>query len=306
MEMATAGDFFKNVCQGHVLTCPVPRPSELAIFPPEATQLAVVSQTCDIVLPATKRPTVLLAPVVQLTGTIAMQARTDMPRYIQLPQAGSDCFADLAYIHAVGKDCLTNLTHAPGIDSADIDAVRSFALAVSRWFGRFAFPDEVVPWLRPLEKLVREKYEKPNSAIGRVLRHVVEIRVQAESWTARPLDLTLNVIVRAGTFHAEDGDPSEEDFFDTASLTDESARPAPVVAEEMVRQGNLTSERHWLEFARALANACAPKEAEATAEVRRAVTRVSPLLFTDDDFPLSRVRKSEILDVDYLSEGYPL
>ena len=50
---------------------------------------------------------------------------------------------------------------------------------------------------------------------------------------------------------------------------------------------------------------CRPRSGDAGADTARAVTEVTGLLWSDDEFPLSRVRKSELLDVEYLSDGYP-
>jgi len=304
----TAQDaYFRTVSQGSVLTCPAARSDVLAVFPPDTTRIVVVSQTCDVVLPADRRPTVHLAPVVNLVDGIAAQAKSgDMPRYVHLPQAGEDCFADLAYIHAIDKERLIGLDVTSGIDLSDDDTVRRFGIAVGRWFSRFAFPDDVVPWLSPLQQLIRDKYERPASPLGRALHDVVEFRVEAESWAVRPLDLTLHVIVRAGTFPQAEDSLSEDDLPDDAVLPEESVRSVPVVAEEISRAEGAASEDLWFEFARALAAACVPRQSERMPEVDAAVGRVSPSLFTDDEFPLSRIRKSELLDVDYLSAGYPL
>ena len=44
---------------------------------------------------------------------------------------------------------------ATGVGMADAD-IRRFGQRVARRFGRFPFPDEVVPWLTPLTDVARE------------------------------------------------------------------------------------------------------------------------------------------------------
>src|SRR5687767_4743179 len=58
---------------------------------------ALISQTCDVVLP--NRPNVVVAAVAQLNRQDSREARAGKrPRYVHLPAAGDDTFADLEYI----------------------------------------------------------------------------------------------------------------------------------------------------------------------------------------------------------------
>ncbi|WP_210604565.1 hypothetical protein [Brevibacterium oceani] len=194
----------------------------------------VVSQTCDVVL--AKREYLQLAPLIALEGSERRQAlKHENPRYPRVGQ-GEDClFADLAWIVSVLKGEVLDVPAIPGHEFATDADERDFGLAVGRWFGRFAVPDEVHFWLAPLQKLVRSKYDKPASPIGRVLNHVSEIRVESNDWNSSGMLLTIHVIVEAGWL---------------PSLPDE-------------------------------------------------------VVYSDDEFPLSKMRRSEQLDIDFLSPPVP-
>jgi len=286
-------DFFGGVRQGQVLGSP-------AIgrwfddLEPVPTLAAVVSQTCDVVLD--KRPTIAVAPVVALEGQQAALARNrDTPRYIHLPAVGDGWFADLSYVRSFKKEQWPTCTVQRGIGETD-ESVRAFALAVGRWFARFAFPNDVVPFLQPLQGIVRQKYSKPQSDLGMVLHDVVEIRVQAEQWSRRPLSLTLHVVVRAGVVPtlAAGGAPCGD-------VIDDLRRQAPAELATSIRVSKEPARKAlaWQLFAEALA-------AQGRADQAGAVDEVTGLLWSDDEFPMSLMRKSEALDLDYLSPGYPV
>ena len=63
----------------------------------------------------------------------------------------------------------------------------------------------------------------------------------------------------------------------------------------------------WLQVAEELAKRCRPrKKYENDPQILGAVSRVVAQVWPDDEFPLSLYRKSEILDIDFLSEPTPL
>lgn len=87
--------FFSKLSQGMVIERSDSVSNVFSLFPPETTSIVIVSQTCDVVLPT--RPSVILAPIVTLSGTLARQAASrEMPRYVQVPLRGDYSFADLA------------------------------------------------------------------------------------------------------------------------------------------------------------------------------------------------------------------
>jgi hypothetical protein len=60
------------------------------------------------------------------------------------------------------------------------------------------FPNDVAPWLRPLEHVIREKYRKQPS-LGAMLRSlVVKVRLEEESqWSGPPYKIKIHTIVPA-------------------------------------------------------------------------------------------------------------
>lgn len=299
--------YFRTIGQGSILHRGSANAEALDIFGEECEVVAVVSQTCDVVL--AKRPTILLAPVVELSGDDHRAARRrDNPRYVHLPGHGEVFFADLARIHAIDKPHLVGAAITAGVATDDDGAVRDFSLAIGRWFSRFAFPDEIVPWLRPLLSLIREKYRKPQSPLGRILKDVVEIRVEAREWSTRPIELVLHVIVKAGTV------PSVEEgalgVIPSDALDEDGSIVSPVVLAELIVNSDSSATRAalWPLLAASLARICQPADKDLTnPQVAGAVSgEIVGEFWQDDEFPLSKYRKSELLDVDYLSAAHPL
>jgi hypothetical protein len=174
----------------------------------------LLTQTCDAV--RVEKQTVALAPIVLLDGSKANEARDGkLLRYINVPPAGSDVFADLAVISTIDKALFASLPRKAGVDQTDDDAVRKFGRAVGRRFDRFPFPDEVVPWLRPLEVVMRSKHDR-NSPEGTAMRDVIELRVEAVGgWQNPPYALTLCVIVKPDvvpTFPDDEKPPCPDDL----------------------------------------------------------------------------------------------
>lgn len=274
--------------------------------PTETRQLVVVSQTCDVVL--SKRPTVSVARVVKLDGTERAQAATGTnPRLVPLPRLGDGHFADLCYIDSCSKADLLGAQFTPGIDLGNEQVKRDFALSLTRWFGRFPFPDEVVPWLHPLEQVVREKYRK-QSALGQLLRDViVEIRVEeARQWNQSPYRLEVHTIVRAEALPtwSENSPTDADDFVKELRDADDTVKPPTMLADLFSSATDAQQRHHVLHaLAESFAVRCKPAAQYGTDDVvMAAVSSVEWQLWGDDDFPLARVRKSEPLDLEYLSE----
>jgi len=269
--------------------------------------VVVVSQTCDIVL--ADRTAVHVARRMRLTDPHAREARDGKrPRFVHLPQVGEHDFADLDVLATVAKSEVASHSRLPGV--AGVQQMRRFAGAVARKFGRFAFPDAVAPWLRPLEDVVASKSRKPNSPEGKAVEQVVELRVEAANgWGGAPYDLTLCVIVQPGTLPTfpDDTIPTP-DLALNGWLYDEQgglARSSAEIAARLEGAGNPT-EKYWLWLALgdAWAVKCFPT-GQVPDEVRTAVSGVVADVVPADEFPLTRVRRSEILDLDHLSAPTP-
>jgi hypothetical protein len=278
----------------------------------------LLTQTCDAVRP--EKPTVALAPIVRLEGSDGSAARDGkLLRYIHVPSATPEAFADLSVIATIDKALFAILPRASGIDQTNDAAVRIFGRALGRRFGRFPFPDEVVPWLRPLEVVMQSKHDK-NSPEGAAMRDVVELRVEAVGgWKDPPYALTLCVIVRPGvipTYPDDEQPPCPDDL--AAWLRTDKGEPrqaSGAIASRLAaeRSGSPSSASVywlWLSLAEAWAARCTPNfgkcSAEEAAKIRAAVTGVDADLVDEGGFDLYRYRRSEQLDVDHLSSPIPL
>ncbi|MCT2357009.1 hypothetical protein M3G54_01340 [Brevibacterium casei] len=179
-------------------------------------------------------------------------------------------------------------------------AEREFGLAIGRWFSRFALPDEVQPWLAPVQDLIRSKHDNPGSPLGKVLQQVAEVRVEAVRWDESPFTLTLHVIAKSGTVPTV---PEDADLVSAGSVP----RDLNAICEEIeVEAEPIRRALLWSAFAEALAGRCKLKPKFASKpEVRDAVASVVGELSSDDEFSLARVRRSEQLDVDFLSDPVP-
>ncbi len=264
---------------------------------------AVISQTCDIVLP--KRPTLSLAPVRILGEVEARAATLENPRYVQVLVDDKAMHVDLSYVSSFEKKKLNANVALHHVDNQVV--ARRFGNSVGRWFGRFAFPDEVVPWLRPLEQVVRSKYCKPESALGRVLQDVVEFRVEAD-WTKSKLDITVHLILKSGTLPLMGPESSSIDAGSgLAGARTEAVSTLAQAAENIERADFGARIEAWNRFADVISSICKPSKQEMLhPAIAGAVRQVSVQITQDDEFNLAQWRRSERLDLDYLSFPTPL
>lgn len=74
----------------------------------------------------------------------------------------------------------------------------------------------------------------------------------------------------------------------------------------MVKRGTPHSERLWNDLAWASADLCKLRKFDRVdPALSAAVGEVGAQLWTEDEFPLSRVRQSEQLGIDFLSDPQP-
>ncbi|MFI5930896.1 hypothetical protein [Actinoplanes sp. NPDC051494] len=208
----------------------------------------------------------------------------------------------------IAKNRLAALTRTPGVLTDEQS--RRFAGAVARKFGRFPFPDDVTPWLRPLESVVASKARKPQSPEGQALEQVVELRVEAaDGWGSLPFELTLCVIVQPGTLptFADDHIPDLPDQLATwlRGAGEDLIRTAGDITGRLVKAVDPIERHHlWMALGDAWAARCRPP-AQASEQVRTAVSFIGAEVVPADEFPLTRVRRSELLDLDHLSAPTP-
>lgn len=156
----------------------------------EVAGLVIVTQSCDIVRSCTERPYVEVCPLVAVEpGRMREIERGHRPAYAFLPLlAERGLVADLDRVMTIEKPTVAKWHRVPGL-SGDAEA-RAFSLALARKRVRFAFPDDFAAFVRNLQNRIADKHHK-NSAEGRALRALREIRVQAAaSWNDSPVTLT--------------------------------------------------------------------------------------------------------------------
>jgi hypothetical protein len=185
-----------------------------------------------------ERRTIQAAKLVQLTGDTQREASDGRrPRYVAVPNAGANWFADLEAIGTIDKRVLVGLSRQPGV--VDDEQVRRFAAAVGRNFSRFPFPDEVSDQLKPLVDDVRRKYGSGRSPLGQVLQQVIELRLEAyPRWDDPNAVITLVVICNPGvlpTFDAPPGLPTRLDQWLNRDAAGVSNRSASAIAERHSR-----------------------------------------------------------------------
>jgi hypothetical protein len=275
--------------------------------------VVVVTQTCDLVLRA--RPTFHVARVVVLEEAKAKPARSGrQPNLVHIPELGSQSFADLSFMATLDKSVLSEVSPQHGV--LQIDDVRRFGQRVGRRFSRFAFPDEVVPWIRPLQKLVEGREGNLASPVGWALDHIVSLRLECEEgWKSSPYALTLCVVLKAGVIPSFEPDelpdlPAELSEWLYDANGDLRRKPADI-AQRLKRENSDMDSivRYWLwgGFADSLAATCVPP-ASAAVDVLAAVQdgQIRGDLSTSEEFSFERYMRSEELDLDHLSPPLPL
>jgi len=268
--------------------------------------VAVISQSCDAA--QIVRNHIHVAPVVILEGTLATEAASGKRvSFAALQHLGDGHFACLETVVTLPKAILATASRQRGL--VQDEHVRRFAGSVSRKYGRFAFPDDVVRTLDPLRGVLRSKARKEQTPLGRILASVYGIRVEAagQNWFASPYDLMLVIIFEPGVVPDFDGHLPDE----PRGLRDRvvgTGKNIAVRSSQIADQFHAASdpvERYWLIMMLAESWAAQCEAAAAREGVQAVVRSVRHDVVTVDDFPLSRFNNSEDLDLDYLSEPLP-
>lgn len=156
----------------------------------ETAGFVVVTQTCDIARPCTERPYVELCPLIEVSSSVLEQVkRARRPAMAFIPALeGRRLVADLDRVMTAEKAVVAQWSRTAGW-SADAE-LRTFCAALARKRVRFAFPDDFVEFVRPLQSRLDGKHGK-QSPEGRALRALREIRVAASpSWNNNQVGLT--------------------------------------------------------------------------------------------------------------------
>jgi hypothetical protein len=269
----------------------------------------VLSQTCDIV--QRDRLTVQIAPLVPLSGSMANEARIRRrPQYVPLPNAPENLFIDLERLTSVHKNDLVDITHEAGINSQG-DA-RKLAQSIGRRFTRFPFPDNVHPWLRPLEEVLQTKADRPNSPEGIALQSVMEIRVEAKGkWEdPPPYVLTILFVVEPGIlpYGPRDEVPEVPTGLSGWLRGGSGAlkRTASQIADRLNKASSAADRYYlWLALGEAWAAQCHPRPGASQAVMREVEGSIDGEVLSADELTMDRWWGSEALDLDHLSPPRP-
>ena len=271
---------------------------------------AVLSQTCDIV--QRDRLTVQIAPLVPLSGSMANEAKIRRrPQYVPLPNAPENLFIDLERLTSIHKNDLVDVAHEAGVSSQD--EARKLAQSIGRRFTRFPFPDNVHPWLRPLEGVLQTKADHPNSPEGIALKNIMEIRVEARGkWEdPPPYALTILFVVEPGILpYGPQDEPPEVPAELSGWLRDGSGalkRTASQIADRLNRASSAPDRYYlWLALGEAWAAQCHPEPGASQAVMREVEDSIDGEVLSADELTMDRWWGSEALDLDHLSPPRPV
>lgn len=317
--------FCRGLRQGHVLALSeIPKILPSGAVGTVSTEhgVVIVSQTCDIVLSG--RPQLTVAKVIQVAdGEVADLVRGKKARYYPLRGLGSDFFAAFDEIAIVSKQAVTDCEVSCGIDLADLHERSDFSRALSRHFGRFAFPDEFSYWIQPFEDVVLQKYVKSNSYEAQALREVREFRLEeANGWQSRPYAVTLHAILNGGTLWDESQAADSTDVEPSSGMTDwlysNEGRLKQGSAD--IAHGLMVRAKHrgydftnlrpadrnalWDALVESWAIKCRPKSKFAEDPwIMGAVEggQLQPSALSEEDFSYQQFRTTAQLDVDFVS-----
>lgn len=164
----------------------------------------VATQTCDLVRACGDRPFVEVCPLVEVDSQVLEEIRRHRrPSYAFVPGVAVMCLvADLDRVMTVEKAVVAKWERRPGC-TKDSER-RNLSLALSRKRARSAFPHDFVELASGLSRRMAKKHEK-NSAEGRALRSLREIRVRAApDWGADCVSILLLFIKEADESNFED------------------------------------------------------------------------------------------------------
>lgn len=181
---------------------------------------------------------------------------------------------------------------------------RLFRDLVGRRFSRFPFPDAATEWCRPLSEKVAPKARHPETRPeGRRIADVEAIRITAVSgWDADHLELALDFLLPPGVLPEPDAEisPDEQQHLKNMPTSGLAARIEALTTE--TRLGSSTeSSFAWQQLVTGWIDRCNQKYAPKTQTDE--LVHGTGLLFDTDDYPYSKVVRSEQLDLDYLSRS---
>ncbi|NOT27355.1 MAG: hypothetical protein HOP16_14785 [Acidobacteria bacterium] len=148
----------------------------------EVPGFVVVTQTCDVVRTCAARPYVEVSPLIEVPNDFLNEVkRGRRPAFAFIPALEPHrLVADLDRAMTVEKSVVAAWNRVPGWTTDP--EIRALAAALARKRVRFAFPDDFVHFVRPLQDRLTGRHGR-DSPEGRALRSLREIRVGASpSW----------------------------------------------------------------------------------------------------------------------------
>ena len=138
-------------------------PAEAVAICDEVRGVVMLSQTCDVVRSCRQRPFVEVAPLVEmLEREVEHVRRLKRPAFAYVTGTAKErLIADLDRIMTVEKTVVAGWARKPGWES-DED-LRNFALAISRKWSRFAFPEDFISAARALQKRIVRNVSSKNT-----------------------------------------------------------------------------------------------------------------------------------------------
>ena len=162
-----------------------PTDENLTVIDSEGIGYVIVSQTCDVVRSCEIRPMLQVAALTTVDEETLDQVRHGfLVSLVYIPALADRCLvADLDRLMTIEKSVLAAMPENSFVHGVTTDRdCRAFAESVARRFARFAFPDDFVEAVGPIQKRIKEKHSR-QSPEGQCYRTVREIRVAAApSW----------------------------------------------------------------------------------------------------------------------------
>ena len=265
---------FSTASDGH----PVERSTPMGVV--------LLTQCCDLARGGSGDP--IAAAVVELPEKASSTARSGrQPRFASLSWLGSNLFADFSVSGSVQYETVVASERRSAPSTADRTF---FASRVSRRFSRFAYPDDIQPFLRRLQERIRSKASSEASPLGICLQRVVTIRVENEAgWDApTPWDVTITFVVREGELPTPGVESVEVPFEGSSAQIAERISALPA--------GSAGLETLWQALVQRLIDECL--RTDESAVVKGSVGEV----LEEGEYSFMRFRRSADLDIDDLSE----
>jgi hypothetical protein len=270
--------------------------SQVVVEESRPESLVIVTQTCDVVRARSdpQAPRLLQAAVVVSVtdpNRRALYLRGDSPRYVPVPLAGDNAFADLDSIISVQISLLEGCDHYHGLPD-DAKAASQFGKAVARKFGRYPFPDDLAVAVEALRTRILDRRNRPDSPEGRVLLQMIQIRAEAlPDWGADHIDVFLVFIMRRGFMP-----PFEPEARVTEDLAVQLPQHLDSPAEVASRLTDNLSPADRSFVLRSLVNSWSRLYRPSGV-----VTSLEGEMLGEDEYTVERYWSSESLDLDYLS-----